>query len=223
VRSRTDSKARIEIGGRKVPVLPVSGRGPVDSARFIPVVSTGARAADRVRLIRRGDLLPKSGAAAAAGVQFGDQLVDVFAPDYGSYYPLGKAAFVFRRAKASFIVNTGWVLGLSPREPGEQLLEFAIERNTNGNYLKIDLSQTVSGTTGAILTVRVDGIQFNLDLTTRNYLYFDLYLLGPGTAAREVGFTLSSTVNALRGVICIIERIELYNSIRSQTDPVVYG
>lgn len=36
------------------------------------------------------------------------------------------------------------VLGLSPREPGEQLLEFAIERNTNGNYLKMDLSRSAA-------------------------------------------------------------------------------
>jgi hypothetical protein len=64
---------------------------------------------------------------------------------------------------------------LAPREPGEQHLQFGFDNK--GNYLKVDLGQAVNGGIGAILTVQVDGSQFNLDLTTRSHQHFDLFLL----------------------------------------------
>lgn len=216
------SKAKIDLGGRKIPTLSVSGKSPIDPAEFIPVLSPGARAADKVRMVRKVDLIPKNavGAAVAAHVNFGDILVDIFSPTYGSYYPLGQPAFQLREAMMYLVHEQGWIMGLEGREQGEQHLQFGFDNK--GNYLKVDLGQTVNGGIGAILTVQVDGSQFNLDLTTRSHQHFDLFLLS-ANHVHEVRFTLSSTTNNLKNVICGVTRVELYNTIRIFQDPPVFG
>lgn len=215
-------KAKIELGGRKIPILGAPEKSPIDPAEFIPVLSPGARAADKVRMVRKVDLIPKNAvsAAVAAHVNFGDILVDTFTPTYGSYYPLGQPAFALREAKMYLVHESGWMMGLAPRESGEQHLQFGC--NNKGNYLRVDLGQTVNGGIGAILTVQVDEIQFGLDLTTRSYQHFDLFLLS-AKSVHEVRFTLSSTTNNLKGVICFVTRVELYNTIRIFQDPPVFA
>ena len=224
MRQRTaKSKAKIELGGRKIPLLGVSGKSPIDPAEFIPVLSPGARGADKVRMVRKVDLLPKSAvnASVAAYVNFGDTLLDIFSPTYGSYYPLGQPAFAFREAQMYLVHERGWLMAFAPGDQGEQFLQFGF--GTKGNYLKVDLGETVNGGIGAILTVQVDGSQFNLDLTTRSNLSFDLFLFPSSPSVHEVRFSLSSVTNNLAGVLCMVSRVELYNSIRVSQDPPVFG
>ena len=225
-RSRSKGKGRFVLGGHSIATQLVPGKAPIDISRFIPVVTAGARGAGQVRLIRRADLVPDSpvGAPAANTVHFGDVLVDVFTPMYGSYYPLGKPAFVFYEGRVYQILNSVWNLVVQPGDQHEQVLNFKIERNIQANYLKVLIGRTLDAAgNGAILSVRIDGTQFNLDLKTQSYQYFDLVLPGDGSVPRDVRFMLNIAVNNLRTSVCPIFQVELYNTIRVYPDPTVFA
>jgi len=160
----------------------------------------------------------------AATVHFGDILVDVFSPIYGSYYPLGAPAFVINEARLRLILNSVWSMALAPGEQDDQILDFKIMNGIQANYLKVLIGHTLDASgNGAILMVGMNGTQFNLDLKAQSYQYFDLVLLGDQSAARDVRFTLSSAANNLRSAVCPIFQVELYDSIRIFPDPSVFA
>src|SRR5262245_64352250 len=101
-------KGRIELNGLQIPIQAVSGKKPIEAAKFIPVLPAGG--AGSLGLIRRTDLIPKPyKAAAAAGLHnFGDLLIDIINPTYGSYYPIGgQRSFILPVAKSSEM-ERGW-------------------------------------------------------------------------------------------------------------------
>jgi hypothetical protein len=212
----------IELNGRRIPTQAVSGKAPIDASRFIPVVSAGSAQA---RVISREDLLPNPtiGLASAATVHFGDVLVDVFSPIYGSHYPLGAPAFVINEVRARLILNSVWSLALDSGDTEDQVLDFTIMKGNPGNYLKLLIGHSINGGYGAIMTVGIGGSQFNLELKAQSYHYFDLLLPGGSTSDRRVRLALSSAANSQRGAVCPIFQIELYDSIRIFPEPVIVG
>src|SRR5262249_18218212 len=142
-------------------------------------------------------------------------LVDVFSPTYGSYFPLGRPAFQLTLASTFPVFQDWWMMGLLPRVSAQQILRFRIFPGAHGNYLVARLGQTANadGTNGTILHLRIDGVEFNLHLTTRSFGFFDLFF-GDGNASHVVDLYLRSDINNLRGVTCPIRQFELYNTIR---------
>jgi hypothetical protein len=106
----------IDLGARRIPTQKVSTRTPLDASRYIPIVGAGRSSNGVIEAIRRADLLPKSLPATAIGKveRFGDLLVDVFSPVYGSDYPLGKPAFLFDRPPRFPSTPTSGSWGLPP-------------------------------------------------------------------------------------------------------------
>ena len=217
--AKSKSEGTIELGGRRIATQRVSGKAPVDASRFLAVVSAGGQ----VRLIRRVDLVPQVVGAAAATVHLGYNLVDIFTPMYGSYYPLGKPAFIFNEGRVWHILNSVWNMIVMPGDENEQVLNFKIDKNIKANYLKAILGHTISGGHGAVLSVRVDGAQVDLDLTAQSSHFFDLVLPGDGSAVRDVRFMLNIAVNNLKTSVCPIFQVELYDTLRVFPDPTIFA
>jgi hypothetical protein len=218
VRRASNSKGRIEVSGRHLPTHQVSRRTPIDPSRFIPVVSSAARASDMLKVIHKADLFPKTvPAAAIAGFNnFGDLLVDIFGPTYGAHYPVGgRNAFIFSTAKVSFIRYDMWMMQIPYNRIDHQSLSFHIVQGAIGNYVKVALGMTqgAGSANGAIIGVKVDSNQFLLDLSHRSFQSFDLILSGASPHFFE--FSLSSENNPRRDSIFEIQQVELYSTIRS--------
>jgi hypothetical protein len=214
-------KGRIELNGRQIPAQIVSGRSPIDPNKFIPVVSSGARAGAPIQLIRRTDLLPKKvPATVAAFLSIGDLLVDVFTPTYGAYYPIGgRNAFIFSFSMLTFTRYDMWKMTLAWNKGGYQRFGFTIVQGIQANYLRIQLGMTqgAGSANGAIIGVKVNASHFLLDLSHRSFQFFDLVLSG---TPQTVEFSLSSQENPARDSILEIQQMELYDTIRTfPSDP----
>jgi hypothetical protein len=201
----------------------VSAKTPIDPSRFIPIVPAGGRGGQVLQVIRRADLLPKS-AAAEAGVidKFGDLLVDIFNPTYGSHYPIGgRNMFIFSFSKVTWTRYDMWEMTLAWDKQDHQSLSLHIGTGAIGNYVKVALGMTqgAGSANGAIAGVYVDSSKFLLDLSHRSFLFFDLILAGPSPHFLE--FSLSSDANPRRDSILEIQQVELYDSIRTFPSPVV--
>jgi hypothetical protein len=221
------SKGKIELGGKRIPTHQLSGKAPIDPARFIPIVpARGVRADKALRAIRRTDLLPKNApAAAAAALNWGDVLLDIFNPTYGSYYPIGgRHMFVFSFSMVTFTRYDMWKMTLAWNKPGYQRFSFTLGTGAIGNYLRVQLGMTQGAGTanGAIVHVKADSSYFLLDLSHRSFLFFDLILNGPAPHSFE--FSLSSQYNPARESILEIQQVELWNTIRTfPADEEVFG
>ncbi|HEU5180640.1 MAG TPA: hypothetical protein VFW45_07595 [Candidatus Polarisedimenticolia bacterium] len=212
------SKGTIEISGNRIPTHQLSGRTPIDPAKFIPIVpAPRARGEKAIRAIRRTDLLPKNApAAVAAALNWGDQLLDIFSPTYGSFYPIGgKHKFFFSFSLVTFTRYDMWKMTLAWNKPGYQRLSFG---SGAGSYLRVQLGMTQGAgvANGAIVHVKADSNYFLLDLSHRSFLFFDLILAGPAPHSFE--FALSSQYNPSRESILEIQQAELWNSIRTFPD-----
>ncbi len=215
------SKGTIEIGGNRIPTHGLSGKAPVDPAKYIPIVPVSrARGGGAIQAIRRNDLLPKNApASVAAALNWGDQLVDIFSPIYGSYYPIGgRHMFVFSFSTVTFTRYDMWKMTLAWNKPGYQRLSFSIGTGAVGNYLRVQLGMTQGAgvANGAIVHVKADSNYFLLDLSHRSFLFFDLVLAGPAPHSFE--FSLSSQYNPSRESILEIQQAELWNTIRTFPD-----
>jgi hypothetical protein len=223
VKGATKSKGTFELGGRRITTKAVPGKALIDASRFIPVVLTGTQASSQVRVIDRVDLLGDHSTVAppaAATIHYGDILVDTFTPTYGSYYPIGQPAFIIEEVRVRLILNSLWSMLLPSGDAEDQVLDFKIMKGINANYLKVLIGHTLDNLgNGAIMTVRTNGAQFNLDLKAQTYHYFDLVVLGDSSADRDVRFTLNSAANQGRQAVCPIFQIELYNTIRVFPEP----
>ena len=210
------SKGTIELSGRHYPTHQVSAKTPIDPSRFIPVMPSGGRAGRALQVIRRADLLPKTAAAMAAGFNnFGNLLVDIFNPTYGSHYPIGgRHMFIFSFSKVSWTRYDMWEMTLAWDKMDHQRLSLTIGTGAIGNYLKVALGMTqgAGSANGAIIGVKVDSSQFLLDLSNRSFQFFDLILSGPSPHFLE--FSLSSDSNPRRDSILEIQQVELYDTIR---------
>lgn len=215
----TRSRKSITINDRQFPVHVLSRRAPIDTSRFIPVIPAAGRAAGPVQLVRRADLLPKSAPAAVAADfhNFGDQLIDVFDPRYGSHYPRSaRFSFIFSFSRVTWTnaaPYNGWRMSLEYGKPGYQRLSFTVVQGTGGNYLRVPLfnNNGAGSAGGAILRVRAHLTDILLDLSGRAYKFFDLILIGNGNT---VEFSLSTEFNP--NTICLLDilQVELYQSIR---------
>lgn len=216
-------KGRIELGDLRLPAVSVPRRTPIDPAKFIPVVGSRDRGKGPVRVVRRADLLPKSVPAAAVGAfnNFGDVLVDVFSPTYGAYYPRGgRNAFIFSMARTfSLITHNMWRMELEWNKPATQRFSFNMVTGAQGNYVKVQLGMTQGRgvANGAIIGCYIDSSKFNLDLSHRSFLFFDLILAGPSPHFFE--FSLGSDANPRATSLLEIQQVELYQTIRTFPEP----
>ena len=219
------SRKTFAIHGNRIPTQLLSGKKPIDPSKLIPVISSGGRAAGPVRVVRRSDLLPKTApAASAAFLNIGDQLIDIFNPTYGSYYPIGgRHMFIFSFSMVTFTRYDMWKMTLAWNKPGYQRFSFNIVSGAFGNYLRVQLGMTQGAgvANGAIVHVKADSNYFLLDLSHRSFLFFDLILDGPAPHGFE--FALSSQYNPSRESILEIQQIELWNTIRTFPDEEVFG
>jgi len=216
-------KGRIELNGLQIPIQAVSGKKPIEAAKFIPVLPAGG--AGSLGLIRRTDLIPKPyKAAAAAGLHnFGDLLIDIFNPTYGSYYPIGgQHAFIFSLARVSWIDHAGWRMQLAWDKYGYERFSFGVVKRTNRSYLRVQLGETRGAGSGhgAIVGVKAQLRYFFLDLSGLSYKFFDLILTPVDTYFE---FYLHHDFNPRVDTVLEIQQLELYNSIRTFPAEEVLG
>lgn len=211
---KASAKKVIVVGSKRV-AAHAPGRGALDPAVSVPVVTAGRPGA--LRLVRRADLLPHSIPKALVGaVALGDTLLDVFSPRYGSWFPQAAPLFDFLYSHAWWTDQNGWQLNRGVKDAYAQSLRFRIRSQAQAAYMRVEFGQNTDIISPrSILTVRIDGTSFQADIGARSFSFLDVVLPSGGAVAHEVEFSLDAVPSGQPRVLASIDGIGLFRSIRA--------
>lgn len=212
---KTSETVRLRSG--LLPVYRVSVKSLIDPSEFIPITHGEKPAGKGINLLRRADLFPNKAFLHHAPGHFGDTLLDVFSPRYGSFYPLGNPYFEFDFSR---LFNTNayyWYMELNKDAfDYEPVLQFRINPHGSANYVNIPLGVTKDFLTDrCIMTVHINNTEFNLNLFNRSNQNFDIVLAGDSFGLYDVKLALRHAPNSQKRTLCVLKQVELYNTIRA--------